>query len=112
MALAFTKTRSDVVGTKRVVYGTLAFDSSYPTGGESITLAGTTGTTGLRRVDSVTVKFNSGYLFTYTPTDSVSGKVLAYQGDNTNAAAAPLIQVANTTDLSALTAVPIEITGV
>lgn len=39
LASAFTVTVSgrEVMGTRQVVYGTLAFDSSYPDGGESVT---------------------------------------------------------------------------
>ena len=39
MALTLTKTASGVMGDKRYWLGTLAFDDSYPTGGEAITAA-------------------------------------------------------------------------
>lgn len=39
MALTLTKTASGVMGDKRYWLGTLAFDDSYPTGGESVTAA-------------------------------------------------------------------------
>ena len=36
MALTFTKTASGVMGDKRYWLGTVAFDSSYPDGGEAV----------------------------------------------------------------------------
>lgn len=36
MALTFTKTASGVFGDKRYWVGTVAFDSSYPSGGETV----------------------------------------------------------------------------
>ena len=39
MALTITKTSSGVMGDKRYFAGTVAFDNSYPTGGESVTAA-------------------------------------------------------------------------
>jgi hypothetical protein len=36
MALTFTKQASGVMGDKRYWLGTVAFDSSYPTGGEAV----------------------------------------------------------------------------
>jgi hypothetical protein len=39
MALTFSKTASGVMGDKRYFLGTVAFDASYPTGGEAVTAA-------------------------------------------------------------------------
>ena len=39
MALTFTKQAAGVIGDKRYWLGTVAFDSSYPTGGEALTAA-------------------------------------------------------------------------
>lgn len=39
MALTFAKTASGVMGDKRYYIGTVAFDNSYPTGGEAVTAA-------------------------------------------------------------------------
>lgn len=85
-------------GPLKIVTGTFDFDTSYPTGGEDITgifnkFASTLGCEFFPR---------NGYTFT---TDYTNKKVLAYQGDNTNAAAAPGVQVPNTTNLSTLTGV-------
>lgn len=39
MALTFGKTASGVMGDKRYFIGTVAFDASYPTGGEAVVVA-------------------------------------------------------------------------
>jgi hypothetical protein len=54
------------VGAQRHVRGTIAFDSSYPTGGESLTAANI----GLRVVDFIEVTARSGYVFEYDYTNS------------------------------------------
>ena len=51
---------------------------------------------------SVVFEPKEGYVFVY---DYSNSKVLAYMGDNNNASDGPLIEVANTTDLSAVTGV-------
>ena len=38
MALTITVSKKDVIGTQRAVYGEVAFDASYPTGGETLDL--------------------------------------------------------------------------
>jgi hypothetical protein len=78
--------------------GTLTFDSSYPTGGEAITAANV----GMNRaIDRIHFNAASGYVFEY---DKTNQKVLAYYADNDGGADGALIQVANTTNLSAITA--------
>lgn len=77
----------------------ISFDSSYPTGGESLTAAD------LGFEDNaanliVLVPSKSGYVFEY---DGANAKIKAYYGDNNNASDGPLIEVPNTTDLSAIT---------
>lgn len=72
----------------RVVTGTLAFDSSYPTGGEAITPSTAFG---LSEVHGVLFGNQGGYTFAY---DYVNNKVLAYTTAGT--------EVVNATDLSAL----------
>ena len=80
-------TRRLAMGVKFVT-GSLAFDSSYPTGGEAITPSTEFG---LSEVYGVIFDNQLGYAFAY---DYASNKVLAY----TTAGA----QVANETNLSAL----------
>lgn len=97
MALVATVTEALSLGdTKVLYYGTLAFDSSYPTGGEAVDLANN------ERID-VLIAQGNGYTFKL---DSANQKLIAYQGDNTNAAAAPGIEVANAANLAAVTGVP------
>jgi hypothetical protein len=76
------------------VYGTLAMDSSYPTGGEPIATTGD--------VDFLYFFCQAGSVsMTY---DRANKKVLAYASNG--AAPALLDQVADTTNLSAITAAP------
>jgi hypothetical protein len=70
-------------------FGTLAFDNSYPTGGEAVSFGFTP--------DVVVVAPMDGYVFAW---DSANGKVLAYEAGADGAA---LDEVANETDLSAVT---------
>lgn len=96
MPLAFSTSPPQIAGTKRVVRGTVTFDSSYPTGGEAFTPA-SLGLTGLEQMfvqpGTYVVNWNRS---------AASPLLLAYMGDNNNASDGPLIEVANTTDLSAL----------
>ena len=114
MSLTVTLTDMTVVGNKRLHTFKLAFDSSYPTGGESLTAANL----GLSTVDFILIEPASGYLFEYDHTNS---KVIAryplashthtentaatYTQNATTAAstASAGSQVSNGTDLSALT---------
>lgn len=75
----------------------IAFDNSYPTGGEPLTKA----ELGLSSVDSVVIPSVGGYVFNY---DYINEKVLVYVEEGV-AAGGPLLEVANATDLSALTGV-------
>lgn len=80
--------------------GTLAFDSSYPTGGEAIDI-----TVVNERIEHLQAS-GSGYVFEW---DKANQKCLVYRQKDPAAAGGadiPLPQVANTADLSALTAVP------
>lgn len=88
-----------VTGNKRVKYRTITFDSSYPTGGESLTATDV----GLRKIQSA---IPEGAFVKTDRTDGVTvhysisqAKLLAYQ--STTGAPAKLVEVADTTDLSA-----------
>lgn len=72
MALTIGNLTWDISGHRWQVAGTIAWDSSYPTGGESLTPANI----GLRTIDSLFVEARSGYQFTY---DHTNQKVLAYR---------------------------------
>ena len=106
MALVYTplanRSATSVQGQQRIKRGTIAFDSSYPTGGEALDLLGATG---LTRIDRVQINPRFGYVFTW---DYVNSKMLAYQQ---SAATGALTEVTNTADLSAVVGVHIETTG-
>ena len=84
MALTVTKTGdwNGTLGNLRYAKVTLDFDSSYPTGGESLTAADL----GLRTIDFINIESKSGLVFEY---DYTNYKVLAYaQGVTVGAAGA------------------------
>lgn len=104
MALVITK---DVPRVERIsrnlgmLIGSIAFDSSYPTGGESLTDISKYFKTDLH----VSFISDSGYVFMWNKTDD---KVLAYiTKDPGDAGGADVVlqEVGNTGDLSGLTAV-------
>jgi len=66
MSLTITNKEFTVFGTKRVVFCDIAFDSSYPTGGEALT----PDTLGLSVIGSAHVLPRSGYMFEYDYTNS------------------------------------------
>lgn len=90
-----TDINSAIARGMNIEVGTIAFDSSYPTGGEALSFEGFTPT-------AVMVQSSGGYVFSW---DSTNAKVLAYYADYDGAADGALIQVANETNLAALTAV-------
>lgn len=96
-AVATIQNEISVGGTAKIYTGTIAMDSSYPTGGEAIDISGN------ERFDHLDAVSTSGYVFSW---DAANQKLLAYVGDNDAVADGPLAQVASTTDLSALTTIP------
>jgi len=66
MALTLGSLTYDVQGTKNLVAGTIAFDSSYAKGGEALTAA----TLGLSSLVSFAAVSKNGYKFNYNHTDS------------------------------------------
>lgn len=96
MPASVTVSKRTIFGNKKVCVGTVAFDSSYPTGGEAVSYANL----GLANVDFVQVSSAAGYVFEY---DHTNKKVKAYWVDTTTDGAA-MAEVADTTDLSAVTA--------
>lgn len=92
MAVTVSNQAPIKVGNKKVVLQTIAFDSSYPTNGEVLTI----GQLGLTMADQILIFPSAGYTFNY---DAANSKVKAYASSGT--------EVSNTTDLSALTAVQV-----
>lgn len=102
MALVLTIVQKQEISSqfdsnKKQVLATAAFDSSYPTGGETVLLS----QVGLGSVDSFNVFSSLGNTFSY---DAGTGKLLAY-------VAGTGAEVANGVDLSGQTAVPCVIVG-
>ena len=94
MALAITVNKEGVIGDLRYKVLTLAFDSSYPTGGESFTASDV----GMDFFHLVDLGMDDGYHFKY---DKSNEKILAYYDDLSASTDAAQIQVANAVDLSA-----------
>ena len=82
--------------------GTIALDASYPTGGEAVDVGSN------ERIEHLAAVSTAGYVFSW---DKANQKLVAWYSDNNNAADGPLIEVPNTTDLSALTAIPFRALG-
>ncbi len=95
MALVFTNTSRWKEGKFTKCKGTVAFDSSYPTGGEDYSAG--LGT----KVVHLEVSPSAGYVFS---TDYTNKKILAYYADYSTSTDAALIQVPDTTDISGITA--------
>lgn len=66
MALTVTINKRTVIGDRRSVVADVDFDSSYPTGGESLSAADL----GLKKVELVLASPNSGFSFEYDYTNS------------------------------------------
>jgi hypothetical protein len=96
---AITLIQREREGFSNLTINTLSLDASYPTGGYSLTP--TQLGVGLS-VRWVMAAPKNGYFFEY---DYANSKLKVFQGDNANAAAAPGIEVANTTSLVAVTGV-------
>lgn len=76
----------------KIMLADVTFDSSYPTGGETLTAANFS----VGAIKALTGGMNGGYVPEW---DATNGKLLAFEA---GADAAPLDEVANTTDLSAV----------
>lgn len=87
-----------------ILLGEIDFDASYPTGGEALDLSAL-----IKKILYIQFESMAGYIFRY---DHDNSKVMAYWGDNDNAAHAALAEVTNTTDLSALAGVKFMAFGV
>lgn len=81
---------------KALVFATITFDSSYPTGGEALA---SSDFSSVGSLDSVIVS-QTNVAGIDAVWDSANSKVLLYDEDNTSGIAA---QVADTTDMSATT---------
>jgi len=91
MGLTIASREWGVGGNMRHNRFKITFDSSYPTGGEPLTVA----KMGLKTLSNIVIEPASGYVFVYDRTNSKvkayvtgasSGAVLAEEGDTTNMA--------------------------
>jgi hypothetical protein len=104
MAAVVTVLQQWETGGNRTEYvGTIALDSSYPTGGEAIDASNNERFAHLNAQAGGTTAEGLGYVFAW---DKANQKLVALYSDNNNASDGPLIQVPDTTDLSAITAIP------
>lgn len=86
--------------TLKFVPGQIAFDDSYPTGGESISAIADE----FAELLGIFFENKAGYSFSADYTANAE-KVLAYHADNDAVADSALIEVPDTTDLEAVTGV-------
>ncbi len=80
-----------------IMVGEIDFDNSYPTGGEALDLSAW-----IKNIHFIQFEPQAGYVFRY---DHTNKKVMAYYADYDAGADGALIQVADTTNLSAIVAV-------
>lgn len=99
MALTISTHYPERIGRKKVVRGTMTFDSSYATGG----LAFTPKDLGMVTVEEVRAfPSSSGYVGVWNRSVTAP-KMQAFYGDNNNAADGPLIEVPAATNISTVT---------
>ena len=98
MALTFTIEQQFYIPKgPSIRIGKITFDSSYPTGGEAITVANFNFSGGILAL------FLEPSLGGYVPVwDGTNSKIKVLYGDYDNVSDGPLIEVPNTTDLSAV----------
>lgn len=89
MAATATITSRDKQAQRKIVYGTVVLDSSYATGGESITPP----ELGLGQIDFITFTNTTGYKYEF---DYTNNKIKSYTSGGT--------ETTSTTDLSSVTA--------
>lgn len=104
MALSVAKGSHHAMGSMRAIEVTLAFDDSYPTGGEVLAASDL----GLSEVRYFPTVLAGGYVLQY---DYANGKLQAFYADNDAVADGPLIEVANATDLETLTGIKVLVFG-
>ena len=102
MALTFSETSQGVIGDKRYWIGTVAFDDSYPTGGESVAVSNFAFQSS---IDQVIVGAGSALVFTKVVRwDPSTSKLTVGVEDGTSGIEA---QAANESDQSGLVDIPV-----
>jgi hypothetical protein len=105
LVVTYEKTAEQCSGSMRTTFGSLAMDSTYPTGGELFSPR----QFGLCRLFNLHVCPSKGFLF---EVDYAANKLKAYYADYDALSDGPLIQVANNVSLAALTACRWRATGI
>jgi hypothetical protein len=99
MALAFAKLSPNpdgIVGNRREHFRKVTFDSAYPDGGEAVTAANFD-LSALYFVEVLSPVIKSDEESAYVcGFDADASKLVVYEGDNNNAADAPLIEIDTT----------------
>jgi hypothetical protein len=88
----------EVPGSRKEVFGVVTFDSSYPTGGEAISVADL----GFTRLDWLDVSATNGYHPAWDGS-LTAPKIKVFYADYNAESDGALIEVPNTTDLSTVT---------
>jgi hypothetical protein len=96
--------RIQLGGNKTLVLGRVALDSSHLAAGEAIDSSTDENFDRLLSAGGGTAAQGFGYVFAW---DKANQKLVVGYADNNNASDGPLIAVPDTTDLSALTSVPV-----
>lgn len=80
MALTITVSKKDVIGTQRAVYGEVAFDASYPTGGETLDLVDLTDNFLSDPANCTFLLFapTNGYTFEWVQSSGTAGALKAF----------------------------------
>ncbi len=95
MAISASQVFVNRAGKKRQAVTLITMDASYPTGGEAVTAA----QLGLATVDVAMCTSNTGHVAQY---DKANAKIKLYYADYDAVADGALIEVPNTTDVSAV----------
>lgn len=95
MATITAEANIQLGGSYEVVFGSAAFDSSYPTGGEALDLAANA------RIEFAFFSPTAGYSIAW---DRGNQKAIVYYADYDAVADGALIQVPNTTNLATVLA--------
>lgn len=92
-------TSTPLPGGQRMAHGSMLFDSSYPTGGETMNIE----SLGFKGGGdpTVLVQPSTGYVFMHNQGTAAAGKVKAYYTTNVHANAA-LVEVVNTTNINTI----------
>jgi len=112
MAAVFTvKAQMSLLGGAKMVVGTLAMDSSYPSDGEALDLSSYFPGGSVLFSYGFNPGAAAGYTFVHNGGTAAAGKILAFEINGAAAGRDPLLECSNTRDLSGVTAAPMIFIG-